>query len=120
MKTNQTISFTSTAPAAASVGGATYTPDRHRHLGPGVTITVDGSSTGCSINAGVVSFQTPGTCVLDANQAGNASYYAAPQVQQTFTVAKGNQTITLHLDGTRRCHGRRRHLHRGGHRLARV
>src|SRR5205085_1234593 len=36
--------------------------------------------------AGVVSFQAVGTCVLDANQPGNASYNPAPQVQQSFTV----------------------------------
>ena len=60
-----------------------------------MTITLDGSSTGCSINAGVVSFQSPGTCVIDGNQAGNTGFYAAPQVQQTFNVAKGNQTITF-------------------------
>ena len=95
VKTNQTISFTSTAPGAASVGGATYTPAATATSGLAVTITLDGSSTGCSLNAGVVSFQTPGTCVLDANQAGNTGFYAAPQVQQSFTVNKGNQTITF-------------------------
>ena len=42
-----------------------------------------------------MSFQTPGSCVLDANQAGNGTYNAAPQVQQTFNVAKGAQTITF-------------------------
>ncbi len=94
VKTSQTITFTSTAPGSAAVGGTNYTPTATATSGLGVTITVDGSSTGCSINAGVVSFQTPGTCVLDANQAGNTGFYAAPQVQQSFTVAKGNQTIT--------------------------
>ena len=33
--------------------------------------------------------------MIDANQAGNANYNAAPQVQQTFAVGKGNQTITF-------------------------
>ena len=100
VKTNQTITFSTTAPTTASVSGATYTPAATATSGLAVTITVDGSSSGiCSINAGVVSFQTPGTCVLDANQAGNGSYYAAPQVQQTFTVGKGNQTITFTSDG---------------------
>ena len=36
-----------------------------------------------------------GTCVIDANQAGNASYTAAPQVQQTVTVGKAAQAITI-------------------------
>ena len=42
-----------------------------------------------------VSVHGVGTCVIDANQAGNANYNAAPQVQQSFTVGKGNQTITF-------------------------
>jgi hypothetical protein len=33
-----------------------------------------------------VSFTAVGTCVVDANQAGNANYNAAPQVQQSFAV----------------------------------
>jgi hypothetical protein len=96
-KNNQTITFTSTAPGAASVGGATYTPAATASSGLAVTITIDASSTGiCSINGGgVVSFQAAGSCVLDANQTGNGTYNAAPQVQQTFTVGKGNQTITF-------------------------
>ena len=49
----------------------------------------------CSITAGVVSFTGAGTCVLDANQAGSTNYNAATQVQQTFTVAKANQTVTF-------------------------
>ena len=95
-KQNQTITFTSTAPGGATVGGATYTPTATATSGLAVTITVDGSSSGiCSITGGAVSFQTPGSCVLDANQTGNGTYNAAPQMQQTFTVAKGNQTITF-------------------------
>ena len=34
----------------------------------------------------MVTFTTGGTCVLDANQAGDANYTAASQVQQSFTV----------------------------------
>ena len=33
--------------------------------------------------------------MIDANQAGNANYNAAPQVQQSFAVGKGNQTISF-------------------------
>ena len=91
----QTVSFTSTAPAGAVVGGATYTPAATATSGLAVAITVDASASAvCSITAGVVSFQTAGTCVLDGNQAGNANYNAATQVQQSFAVGKGAQTIT--------------------------
>jgi hypothetical protein len=36
-----------------------------------------------------------GTCTIDATQAGNGTYAAAPQVQQSFTIARGSQTITF-------------------------
>jgi hypothetical protein len=33
-----------------------------------------------------VNYLAAGSCVIDANQAGNATYAAAPQVQQTIPV----------------------------------
>jgi len=99
---NQTISFTSTAPGSAKVGGATYTPTATATSGLAVTLTIDASASSvCSISGGVVSFQTVGTCVIDANQAGNANWNAAPQVQQSFTVAKGDQTISFTNPGAK-------------------
>src|SRR5262249_60669754 len=47
------------------------------------------------IAGATVSFIGAGTCVIDANQAGNANYNVAPQVQQSFAVGKGDQTITF-------------------------
>jgi hypothetical protein len=41
-----------------------------------------------------VAFNQPGTCVIDANQAGNDKYQAAPQAQQQITVKLG-QTISF-------------------------
>jgi hypothetical protein len=84
--TSQTITFTSTAPTDAQVGDGTYTPTATATSGLPVIITLDGTSTGCALASGVVSFTAPGTCVIDANQPGNATYSAAPQVQQSFTV----------------------------------
>lgn len=85
--TNQTISFTSTAPTNALVDGATYTPTVSATSGLPVALTVDSSSTGvCTLTSGVVSFQGAGTCTLNANQGGDADYSPAPQVQQSFTV----------------------------------
>ncbi len=86
----QTVKFTSTAPKNAVVGGATYTPQASATSKLTVAITVDSSASGvCSISsAGVVSFQTAGTCFLDANQAGNVDYNAATQVQQSFVVSQ--------------------------------
>lgn len=91
----QTITFTSTNPSPTTVGGTPYTPTATASSGLAVTITLDSSSTGCTLSGGVVSFVAVGTCVIDANQAGNASYSAAPQVQQTITIGKESQTIAF-------------------------
>jgi hypothetical protein len=95
-KGSQTISFTSTAPVGAVVGGATYTVAATATSGLPVTLTIDaGAASVCSIAGSTVSFIGAGTCVIDANQAGNANYNAAPQAQQSFTVGKGTQAITF-------------------------
>jgi LPXTG-site transpeptidase (sortase) family protein len=92
----QTILFTSTAPANAIVDGSTYTPTATGGLsGNPVVFTIDlSASSVCSINlAGAVSFQSAGTCTIDANQAGNTNYSAAAQVQQSFLVKDIGPTI---------------------------
>ena len=38
------------------------------------------------VNGATLSYSQSGTCVIDANQAGNASYAAAPTVTGTVTV----------------------------------
>ena len=88
VKTNQTINFTSSAPVGAVAGGGTYTPTATATSSLAVTFTIDPTASSvCSISAGVVSFDTAGTCVIDANQAGDNNYHAAPQVQQSFDIA---------------------------------
>ncbi len=84
----QAISFSSTTPNTAAVGGA-YTPAASASSGLPVTYSVDSSSTNgaCTITSGQVSFTGPGACVIDANQAGDYGYDAAPQAQQSFSIA---------------------------------
>jgi parallel beta-helix repeat protein len=95
-KGSQSITFTSTAPIDAVVGGPTYTPTATGGVsGNPVVISLDVTSTGCSVNTGIVSFTAVGTCIILANQAGNDFYNAAPQVQQTIPVGKGSQIITF-------------------------
>jgi hypothetical protein len=89
IKANQAVSFTSTPPVDAPIGGSTYTPTATASSALAVTITVDPSSTGCQMSPavnGTVSFTARGTCVIDANQAGNGGYFAAPEVQQRIAV----------------------------------
>ena len=96
IKGDQTITFTSTAPGGAKVGGPTYTVAATASSGLPVTFTIDASASSvCTISGSTVSFIGTGTCVIDANQAGNANYNAAPQKQQSFLVAKGDQTINF-------------------------
>jgi len=86
-KGDQTITFTSTAPAGATVGGPTYNVTATASSGLAVTFTIDAEARSvCSISGSTVSFTAVGTCVIDANQAGNANYNPAPQVQQSFAV----------------------------------
>ena len=95
-KLSQSISGFSTAPAAAVVGGSTYTISATASSGLAVTFTIDaGSSTVCSISGSVVSFLAVGTCKVLADQAGNTQYLAAPQVFQSFSVGKGTPVITF-------------------------
>jgi outer membrane protein OmpA-like peptidoglycan-associated protein len=95
IKANQTITYSSTQPSAATDGGATYTVADSSTSSLIVATTVDAASSSvCSISGAVVSFIGVGTCTLDANQAGNGSYFAASQVQQSFNVGKIPQTIT--------------------------
>jgi hypothetical protein len=92
----QAITFTSTAPAGAVVGGPSYTVSATGGLSAEpVTFSLDNTSTGCALNGATVTFPAAGSCVIDANQAGNTDYTAAAQAQQSFTVAKGAQAITF-------------------------
>ncbi len=85
---SQTITFTSTAPVDAAVNGPTYLATAMATSDLPVILTIDGSAaTVCAINDGTVSFIGPGTCVIDANQGGNADYAPASQVRQEFEVA---------------------------------
>ena len=96
----QTISFTSTAPTDAQVGGTTYTPTATATSGLPVDFTIDASASSvCTITAGEVSFIGAGTCVINANQAGNEHYLPASQVQQSFTVSEAPSVAQVFIAG---------------------
>ena len=90
----QTISFTSTPPSPARVGGAPYTPAATATSGLDVAVSLDATSTGCALASGAVTFTSVGTCVIDASQAGSSTYLSATQ-QQTFSVSKGASVVTI-------------------------
>jgi hypothetical protein len=88
------ITVTSTPPSAPTVGGATYTPSATATSSDPVAITSTTQSV-CSFSGAAVTFNANGTCTLSFNDAGNANYNAATQVQQTFTVGKFANSITV-------------------------
>jgi hypothetical protein len=49
----------------------------------------------CTVSASTVTLVAVGTCTIQASQAGNAAYLAAPNVSQSFTVAQAAQTISF-------------------------
>ncbi|MEL4410184.1 Ig-like domain-containing protein [Shewanella algae] len=82
-KANQTISFNN--PGAQDFG---TTPTLTATASSGLTPVFSSSTTGvCTITAsGTLTFVTTGNCSIDADQAGDSSYNAAPTVTQSFTV----------------------------------
>jgi Polysaccharide deacetylase len=94
----QTISFTSTMPAHPVANGFPYAVSATATSGLPVALTLDASSTGCSLSGSTVSFTAPGTCVIDANQAGTTNYNAALQVQQSLTITQAKTVVTLTFD----------------------
>ena len=94
----QAITITSTPPASPKVDETYQLAATGGGSGQPVTFSVDSASTAgaCSVNgSGLVRFSNVGTCVIDADQAGNANYTAAPRVTQTLVVGQGGQTIAF-------------------------
>jgi hypothetical protein len=96
---SQSITFTSAPPASPAPGETYRVAATGGASGNPVTFTIDPPNTPiCSVSGSTVTFNQPGSCVIDANQAGNAKYQPAPQAQQTITVssaAKQTQSITF-------------------------
>lgn len=95
-KDTQSITFSSTPPSGARIGDTYAATATGSASGEDVTLVVDsGSAAICSIANGTVTFSAAGTCVINANQAGNADYEAAAQVQQTIEVGKLAQSLSF-------------------------
>ncbi len=100
-KASQTIAFTSSPPSPALVGGS-YTPTATGGAsGNPFVFRIDSSSSAgaCFLMNDTVSFTGAGTCIVDANQAGDANYSAAAQTQQTITVGV-TQTLSGDVHGS--------------------
>jgi hypothetical protein len=94
-KSNQTISVTTPAPASAAYN-ATFNVAATASSGLAVAITTTGGCTGSGSGSAAVTMTSPTTaCVVHYNQAGNATFNAAPEVTSTTTATKANQAITV-------------------------
>jgi uncharacterized repeat protein (TIGR02543 family) len=99
IKTDQSITFPKPADTAVDGGpvtlGATATS--------GLTVTYTSTTPAvCTINASDADLVSVGTCTINANQSGNATYNPAPQATQSFDVTKTalpNQTVTFNGNG---------------------
>jgi hypothetical protein len=92
---SQSISFT--APASGTAGGSAALSATGGGSGNPVVFSV-GASSGpqvCTVSGSTVTYTAAGSCVVDANQAGNRKYAAAPQVQRTITVNGISQSISF-------------------------
>ncbi|WP_137934850.1 Ig-like domain repeat protein [Mesorhizobium comanense] len=98
-KGSQTIGFTSAAPTDASVGGTPYMISAASNAPAGAGLTVsysrDSSSTGCDLTGNTVTFTGTGTCRINADQAGDANWNAASQIQQSFAVGQATPTLAV-------------------------
>jgi hypothetical protein len=88
------VTFTSTPPGAAVVGGPGYTPAAASTGGLPVSYAIDPATTAsaCTLAGGEVSFVHAGTCVIDAQALSGGSVLSA---QQTFTVSAARTVTAL-------------------------
>ena len=92
VKANQSITFTAPAnqafnAAPVPLGGTASS---------GLTVTyVSQTPTVCSVTGAFANLLTIGTCILEANQAGNVNFNAAAPVVDQFDISTGSQTITF-------------------------
>lgn len=87
---NQTISF-GAVPTLTFGGTTTVSATATSGLAVSYSST---TATVCSVNSstGLVTDLTTGTCIIAADQAGDANYHSAPQVTQSITVSASSGT----------------------------
>ncbi|KQQ07614.1 glycine-rich protein [Rathayibacter sp. Leaf296] len=87
-----TVAFGGDAPVGARIGGSS-TPVVIR--GPSSADPVLAASGACSVAAGVVSYDSAGTCTLTLDQAGDARHGGAPQAVRTFEIGRVAQSLAF-------------------------
>ncbi len=96
--TTQTITVTAPTTLAPKCGSAPVAMEATATSGLPVVFTTPAETTTppvCTVAGGIVTFTNNGSCVVDANQAGNSLYAPAPQKVTTFTVSALQQRLTV-------------------------
>jgi len=89
-KGDQAINFA--APANRTFADQDFEVGANASSGLAVSFAASGS---CTLNGNTVHLSGAGVCMLTASQAGDRNYNAAPDVNQSFSIAKANQTINF-------------------------
>ena len=100
VKVSQAIAFN--LPTTGIVGGSVPLSASGGASSQPVTFSVDASGTtgACSISGASLLLLNVGTCTVDADQAGDDTYLAATEVQQSISIGKASQTIAFSLPTT--------------------
>ncbi len=93
---SQSIIFSSAAPVNPTVGSSYVISATGGGSGNPVTFSLDGTSnaSACAVVNSVVAFTGTGLCVVDANQAGDSDYAAAPPAVEEFSVVASSVPTT--------------------------
>jgi hypothetical protein len=98
----QAIAFTSTVPSDAVVGSSYMVRAAGGASGRAVTFR---AKLGCTVSDSRMRLIGVGRCVVQASQAGNANYFAATPVTQSFRVVKATSRTALRLSTTKVTYG---------------
>jgi PASTA domain/Regulator of chromosome condensation (RCC1) repeat len=88
--TNQTITFG--ALANKTYGDPDFSVSGTASSGLAVSFAASGN---CTVSGATVHLTGAGSCTVTASQAGNVNYNPAPDVSQSFAIAKAGQSITF-------------------------
>jgi CSLREA domain-containing protein len=101
LQTCQSITFDLSTLPAKTLGDADFDISGFATASSGLAVTFDSAAPAvCTVTASTVTLVAAGTCTIDADQAGNAVYQAALQVQQSFNVNAPATTIVNKTDDT--------------------
>ncbi|MFN7644544.1 MAG: beta strand repeat-containing protein, partial [Burkholderiales bacterium] len=94
-RASQTITFAALANAVAGSGPIALNASASSGLA--VSFGTSSSASVCTVNsgAGTVTPVGPGTCVVEASQAGNGNYQAASPVSRSFTVTAAQLDLSM-------------------------